>query len=82
MIVTPLPGYLKLFNPMMIGPEAPPPGGFQSEVGRVSEQIQQDDNYRQGEGAVYLESATNRHSESKLPRESEVDRANQMKMRV
>jgi hypothetical protein len=58
MIVTPLPGYLKLFNPMMIGPEAHPPGGFQSEVGRVSEQIQQDDNYHQGEGALYLELAT------------------------
>jgi hypothetical protein len=39
------------FNPM-IGPEAHPSGGFQSEVGRVSEQIQQDDEYHQGEGAV------------------------------
>ena len=39
------------FNPL-VGPEADPPGGFQSEIGRVSEQIQQDDEYHQGEGAV------------------------------
>ena len=36
----------------MIGPEAHPPGCFQSQIGRVSEQIQQDDEYHQGEGAV------------------------------
>ena len=41
----------KLFNPI-IGPKALPPGGFQGEIGRASEQIQQDDEYHQGEGAV------------------------------
>lgn len=39
------------FNPI-IGPEALPPGGFQGEIRRASEQIQQDDEYHQGEGAV------------------------------